>query len=409
MAVSFEYTNFTYEVVTLNFFNCGIDITNPNLNLTILWDSTDKTQVTPIGEGGYSHIGNHYVVTKTFNSGDNFVTQFTNSINQNDRFSLGIAWKYESEEAGIDYWYFQVGGLYPSISVSFTPPTQTVTLDQKLSNNTQVGKLRKWEGANFTPYPFINPGTPFDFPINSVQTIQGDQAVYSNEKYQKWIRNASDEGNVSNHHSFTITAFDNTFTSKFNPTNSGITIKNNLEATGVDGGSVQFKDPWLIDYPDPLYGNTLRNQGMSASFKNQTAPFNPDYTSSYNGDVYKGIFLNQSGPTYSWQGSFYSVGSLSEQPITVNGQSRKFYPYKWSGTGVTLQSEYNPETGIVFNNSSAVATGILKGQLMSNSTTGISSNSQRKMVRTDNGIYHVMYESMGNVFYTHSLTSNFDG
>ena len=31
------------------------------------------------------------------------------------------------------------------------------------------------------------------------------------------------------------------------------------------------------------------------------------------------------------------------------------------------------------------------------------------MVRTDNGIYHLVYESMGNVYYTHSLTSNFDG
>ncbi|MDP2364214.1 MAG: hypothetical protein Q8M94_10655, partial [Ignavibacteria bacterium] len=88
----------------------------------------------------------------------------------------------------------------------------------------------------------------------------------------------------------------------------------------------------------------------------------------------------------------------------------KFYPFSWGGnSGVTIQSEYNPETGIVFTTTNAVATGVLKGQLMSNSTTGISSNSQRKMVRTDNGIYHVVYESMGSVFYTYSLTSNFAG
>ncbi len=40
----------------------------------------------------------------------------------------------------------------------------------------------------------------------------------------------------------------------------------------------------------------------------------------------------------------------------------------------------------------------LKGQLMSNSTNGISSTSQRKIVRTDNGRYHIVYESGGHAF-----------
>ena len=114
-------------------------------------------------------------------------------------------------------------------------------------------------------------------------------------------------------------------------------------------------------------------------FKTQTSPFSPDYTSPFNGDVYKGLFLNQSGPQNDWEGSFYSVGSPTEQTITVNGQSRKFFPYRWGGTGVTIQDDDAGETGIVFTTSNAVATGVLKGQLMSSSTTGISSNSQRKM------------------------------
>jgi hypothetical protein len=52
---------------------------------------------------------------------------------------------------------------------------------------------------------------------------------------------------------------------------------------------------------------------------------------------------------------------------------------------------------------------IYKGNLTSNSTDGISSNSQRKIVRTDNGKYHVVYESLGHVWYTHSLTNDYYG
>jgi hypothetical protein len=321
----------------------------------------------------------------------------------NDRFVVGVS---ASLSPSITDRVWNIQNPSVTLSIEYIPPTQTVTLDQRLSNNTQVGKLRKWEGTQFTQYPFINPGTQFVFPVNSVQTIQGDQAIYSNEKYNNWN---ADKTDVNNHHVFPINTQTNILTSKFEGTQSGITIKNNLEATGIDGGEIRFKDPWLIDYADPDYANTLRNRGMDndgpdkLEFKTQTSPFSPDYTSPFNGDVYKGIFTGQLFNS----GTYYSVGSLSEQTINVNGQNRKFYPFKWSGTGVTLQGEYNLETGIVFTSSNAVATATLKGQLMSNSTTGISSNSQRKMVRTDNGIYHVVYESMGSVFYTYSLSSNF--
>lgn len=46
---------------------------------------------------------------------------------------------------------------------------------------------------------------------------------------------------------------------------------------------------------------------------------------------------------------------------------------------------------------------------MSNDQNGVKNPSQRKMVRTDNGQYHVVYESMGTVWYTYSLTSDFYG
>lgn len=54
-------------------------------------------------------------------------------------------------------------------------------------------------------------------------------------------------------------------------------------------------------------------------------------------------------------------------------------------------------------------TAYYKGNLRSNDQNGVKNPNQRKMIRTDNGQYHVVYESMGTVWYTYSLTSNLYG
>ena len=397
IVVSFDAKFINLQSSEVNYYNCLLDLNDPNLNKDTLWNYSDTAYSAPIGSGSINTPPPNYVTqTHKFTSGSTFVNSFINSLVQNNRFTLGIAWKYESPIAGNIEWY-----IYPaSIKVYYHMPNQTVTVDQKLSNNSSVDSVGLWNSAQNKFDKYSVPKT-FTWNVNDTKTLQGSQKVLSNQKYNYWLN----EQNVVNHHSFIIEPSTSQLTSQFNPTNSGIAIKNSLEGTNADGGNIKIKDPWLIDYADTSYGGTLRNQGMSAQFREQTSPFMPNLTSAYNGYVYKGIFTGQLFNS----GTYYSVGSLSEQTISVNNQNRKFYPFKWGGTGVTLQGEYNPETGIVFTSSDAVATATLKGQLMSNSTTGISSNSQRKMVRTDNGIYHVVYESMGNVFYTHSLTSNFEG
>jgi len=50
-----------------------------------------------------------------------------------------------------------------------------------------------------------------------------------------------------------------------------------------------------------------------------------------------------------------------------------------------------------------------KGQLTSDDLEGLSSNSQRKLVRTDDDIYYLVYESLGDIWYTKSLSANFQG
>ncbi|HMN50021.1 MAG TPA: hypothetical protein PKD67_12825, partial [Ignavibacteriaceae bacterium] len=316
VVISFKLQFVNFQTSELNYFNCILDLSDPNLNKNTLWNYSDKNQFTPIGSGLINTpVGDYVKHNHKFINGSSFVNSFLNSIQQSNRFTLGIAWKFESPSAGNTYWRVVPEQL--TLKVYYRIPNQNVTLDQRLSNNTQVGKLRKWEGSEigFTPPPYINPGTPFDFPLLSTQVIQGDQAIYSNEKYNNWNDDKSD---VRNHHEFLITPLTTELVSKFEPTYPNVTLKNSLELSSQSGGNIEFKDPWLVDYPDSLYGNTLRNRGMDARFKQRTSPFYPDYTTNYNGDVYKGVFLNQGiTPQGQWQPPYYSVKANAVQDTNL--------------------------------------------------------------------------------------------
>lgn len=267
-----------------------------------------------------------------------------------------------------------------------------VTIDQRLSTGQQVGVLKKWEGSYWSN-PFL-PGTQFSFPLYSNQVILGDQSIHSSQKYNNWN---GDFSNVKNHRSFNITPTTDFLLSNFISTHTGITIKTSLEGTALTGGVVEFRAPWFIDFQDGQYGNQLRNRGMNeAVFRQRTSPFYPDATTQYEfGQTYKGVFLNQD---YRIPGlPYYKVRVPDVQEISIHGQNRKFYPYYWSGSGVNYENESYRETGVVFTQPNATATAVLKGQLMSKEQYGISSNSQRKLVRTDNGIYHIVYESQGKI------------
>lgn len=402
VVLSFNYSKneHTYEL-PVYFHLLSYDLENPDqTQLRGIWNEMGSTNI------GHMTGENNVMNFVSDNSNNPFNIAVRNALLVN-KFILGI--KFQNENTSLDRTWF-INNWTVSLTIEYVPPQQLVTLDQRLSNNTQAGTLRKWEGANFTSYPYINPGTSFSFPVNSTQTIQGDQAVYSNEKYNNWN---GDKTDVKNHHSFPINTQTNTLTSRFEGTNSGITIKNILEGTGIDGGSVQFKDPWFIDYPDVAYGGTLRNGGMDQSiFHNRTSPFIPNTTTPYeNGKKYNGVFLDQSGPGNNWQDTYYSVGSPSEQTIPLNGNDHKFFfqSYTYDPNKISLQYPSLNQTGVVFKTSDAIVTANLKGQLISNEGTGFSSNGQRKIVRDNSGYYHCVYSSLGKVWYTKSTTTNFEG
>ena len=370
--------------------------------------------------GGSSVIGqtlsyNDQLIYESDDPQDPFNQSIGNSLT-NDKFVLGVRWNNDVLTTS-QTWRLLNHWLDMSLYIEFTAPTQQVTVDQKRESNQLMSgtQVSHWENNDFEDY--IVPIPSFEFNTGDPEILRGLQGYVTNptEKYNRWvINNITDDPDVKNHHVFTIGEDMNVLTSKFKQTYSSITIKNSLEGTTLIGGNIQFFEPWYIDFQDGAYGNNWRNRGMEEphQFYNRSVGTNgwqPDFTTVYQQGPYpyNGVFLNQD---YNIPGNpYYKVGMLTEQTISVNGQSRKFYPYKWTGSGVTFQDEYARQTGIVFTSTNATATAVLKGQLMSNTQNGISSASQRKIVRTDNGQYHVVYESMGTVWYTYSLTNNFYG
>ncbi len=125
-----------------------------------------------------------------------------------------------------------------------------IAVDQKresgqLMTGTQIGR---WQGGpNFVNYTV--PISPFSFTIGSQEVLKGSQDLVTNpsEKYNRWIKNISEDIlDVSNHHSFVISSDMSNLTSKFKATCSGVTIKNIFpEATGLNPSTDNdyFKDP----------------------------------------------------------------------------------------------------------------------------------------------------------------------
>jgi len=251
--------------------------------------------------------------------------------------------------------------------------------------------VSRWENAAFQNYTVQLPLPSFLLPSGSFQTFRGQQTVVNgpDEKYNQWKVDGSVDNDVKNHHTFTIQSTNGKFTSQFKTIHNA-TIQAQLVEGGNPSGAVEFKDPWLIDYPDPNYGNNLRNQGMSAPFK--SVPYAQNNIGI--NTAYKGVFLNEN-PNFLPDRPNYSVGAPSPQVI---GGYESYFSH-WSGSNVTFQNANAQQTGVVFTNSGATAIANYKGHLITNSVNALASNSQRKVIQ-DEYTYHLVYESGGNIYHT---------
>ncbi len=364
-------------------FGVGTPETYQNIGTGTLWGTKSAT------ETEYSFTQLTAKIQAAVNGGSNDV--WIGIKNQNE----------SSVNYFVDYVYY-----YVNLEVTYQGSEVIVT--QVDESGTPFGQVGIWSNNiwNYTNVPFT-----LNLQTGATVVLQSDTNYKAGtyQKYWKWTQNSTEY--ITNHHKFNVLTGSNMLRSTFKSANQGVVIKNKLEGTGIDGGLVNFKDPWLIDYPDPLYGNTKRNRGMDAPFKQRPSPFYPDYTTSYNGDVYKGVFLNQGiTPQGQWQPPYYSVKADAVQDIYLShtGKMHKFYFQNWSASpqgSADFQNVNSLETPVVFKQEGAVVSANYKGSLLSNDVNAISNTSQRKVIRTSNGHLHLFYVSMGKIWYEKSVNN----
>jgi len=207
-------------------------------------------------------------------------------------------------------------------------------------------------------YP--SPSSPY-IKVGKNISLQPEETFYDPWKFYKWqfdgarvvIRNQ------------TIYNDNNVFQTNFYQTKP-LTVRNYFE--GGDGRTIEFGE---ITLP--------------GDFIERSSPYNEN-AFIYNQDNVPAIYQATASLTHN---------------IHL-GTNWNFVQWE-DGTTATTRQETIDE------NTSPEWKAIYKGQLTSDDLEGLSSNSQRKLVRTDDDIYHLVYESLGQVWYTHSLTASYQG
>ncbi|MFA6540660.1 MAG: T9SS type A sorting domain-containing protein [Bacteroidota bacterium] len=272
--------------------------------------------------------------------------------------------------------------------------TRIAQLDNTLNS---FGQWKRFEGNHWEPYPdtrFLPVTTPTTYPLLAEQNYKSGTA----QKYQQWTTSENDIY-IVNHSDVSVKSTTQSIFARFLSAElAKIQIQvDNVPITGY--GTIQFKDPWLIDSTDQ-YG-TPTNRSLNALIKNRTSPLTLDSVTSYNGDIYRGVFLNQFPPTDTSHPPYYTV----RVPLTqsINTIASTFLNWSYDPNSISL-SGTNPsgydQKAVVFKQANATLSANYKGHMASNSASAISNSSQRKVVRTYGpATLHAAYESMGYVWY----------
>jgi hypothetical protein len=238
-----------------------------------------------------------------------------------------------------------------------------------------------WNNFNFNNYLYLT--------VNHDEVLRSSPGFLSanNDKFHYWNNDRSLVLNYN--HFYYEDGITENLIARYNTSYGGVTVQYNFD--GFSGDSIEFKDPWLVDYHDLPYG--MRNRGMNAPFKKLPSPFNPSL-----GSQYKGVLLGQGLP--NWAPPYYAINIPSSIYLPQTGKTHNLYLQSWDVSGATLQYPNSLTTPVAFTNSSgSTITANVKGTQFSNKEEGYLTSSQRKFVRTDNGNLHTVYESLGKAWY----------
>jgi len=395
-------------IQTVRVTGYGIDYP---LNNQIPQDEYTLNQVCQTSVGSFlgetNYIIKHRANTEMNSSGSPIVI---NSSTNGLRGLIGIHTRGGCNDQG-HYGNYGTSFNYPTLFNRVTNPLTVVNISQLNANNNQLigSTIGLWRNNRFENYTIIN-DEPLrvKLPKDRINTFRADYNILSNQKFYVWVTSKSKKSFLIFDTFYVTRKF--SINSHFNYAIDNIKILNNFENSSFnpENDYVQFKDPWLIDYPDPQYGNTKRNRGMDAPFKSRPSPFSPDYYTNYSGDIYKGVFLNQDYRVPNQP--YYSVRAEPVQWIELphTGRAYPFYFQGWSSSpdgSAEFQNANALETPVVFKQANATINANYKGSMLSNSTKALASTSQRKVVRTPNGHLHIVYESMGKLWYQKSVNN----
>jgi len=334
---------------------------------------------TQLYDGQYS---SDYTVDLKWRGPTTLVAQAISEQLTENRFTIGI----RSSDEGL-YYYWLIHDSTVFLTIWFTP--QSTTLHQKLEDGqTEYGSVNLWESSTWVHYSV--PAGPFYFPIYSTQTVRAD-TLFASGTYQKH-HDWDNTSKVMNHADHYIDVGTHDITSNFK-TAFDARVQAQLLDDGTAGGSVDFKDPWLIDTVDP---KGPKSRGTAARWWNRASPFEITTSNSW----YKGVFLNQG--FVGQNAVYYSVGAPNPNTFRINNQDYQAYFQKWTGhpDSVVYQNANAQQTGVVFKQSGATATAKYKLHLASSSPDALAKNTQRKIIRDPFGTYHMVYTSGNRVYYS---------
>ena len=239
---------------------------SPDGILSILNYSTGTADSDPI-----------FTLLRFSTDGGNSFSSPTN-VGSNNGFTIGSANTFMGEYQGLTSW---LGRVYPlwseykiqnnynerqiyfkKVNTQLSVPSGHIMVEvNQLDESSQpFGKVGRWNQGVFTQYTV--PDT-FLFREDITEVFRASQEFKSGttQKYNQWNL-GNNFYDIINHKSFPISANQKPIKALFaSGKNEKIVI--DLSSAGTYGtDSLDFKDPWLIDYNDPPFG--LRNQGMNA-------------------------------------------------------------------------------------------------------------------------------------------------
>ncbi|MGD8777562.1 MAG: T9SS type A sorting domain-containing protein [Ignavibacteria bacterium] len=275
---------------------------------------------------------------------------------------------------------------------------KTVYFDQRDDDDDLLGRINIWPD-NVSAWQDMSSSSYTDLVLNSQVAVRASQTFpggTTKKFYRMYDENPNNDLSYINHTYYAVRDMDQGewqwIYLKLNQAENS-TINTLVDGVDISSLTVEFKDPWYID--DNSDSKGARNRGINALYYSKSSPFTPSTSSDY-----KGVFLNQGSP--NWVPPYYSLRVPSTQTIDINGRDHTCYFLNWSSNGADFQNANVVETPVVFTASDAVVSANYKGTGLSNNNNAFGNTSQRKFVRTDNGDLHIVYESMGKVWYERS-------